>query len=93
MAFIDINDYNVDVIQSVGLPGGKLAADDNTATIPYDKATNGEVDLEYTITVPKTTRKKSYEICILLPADISPYIVCFFYQKPQYIVLSQYIIF
>ena len=70
----DINDYNVDVIQSVGLPGGKLAADDNTATIPYDKATNGEVDLEYTITVPKTTRKKSYEICILLPADISPYI-------------------
>lgn len=70
----DINDYNFDVIQSVGLPGGKLAADDNTATIPYDKATNGEVDLEYTITVPKTTRKKSYEICILLPADISPYI-------------------
>ena len=68
----DINDYNFDVIQSVGLPGGKLAADDNTATIPYDKTTNGEVDLEYTITVPKTTRKKSYEICIVLPADISP---------------------
>ena len=68
----DINDYNLDVIQSVGLTGGKLAADDNTATIPYDKATNGEVDLEYTITVSKTIRKKSYEIGIVLPADISP---------------------
>lgn len=68
----DINDYKLDVIQSVGLTGGKLAADDNTATIPYDKAANGEVDLEYTITVSKTTRKKSYEIGIVLPTDISP---------------------
>ncbi len=64
--------YTLDIRQNVGLPGGKTSADDSTAAIPYEKTTNGEVDLSYSITVPKTKKEKWYRVCILLPADIKP---------------------
>lgn len=64
--------YTLDIRQDVDLPGGKLSRDDSTAAIPYDKTRNGEVDLSYSITVPKTKKEKWYRVCILLPADIKP---------------------
>lgn len=66
------DNFTLDIRQSVNLPGGKAAGDDSTATIPYEKSTNGEVDLAYSITVPKTKKSKWYRLCILLPADINP---------------------
>lgn len=66
------DNYVLDIRQSVGLPGGKTAGDDSTATVPYAKTTNGEVDLAYVITVPKTKKLKYYRLCILLPADVKP---------------------
>lgn len=66
------DNYVLDIRQSVNLPGGKAAGDDSTATVPYAKTTNGEVDLAYAITVPKTKKMKYYRLCILLPADVKP---------------------
>lgn len=67
----DRNSYVCDIKQTVGLPSGTRVVLE-TPTIPYDKTVNGEVDLTYTITIPQTSRKKSYDIYILLPNDISP---------------------
>lgn len=66
------DNYTLDIRQSVNLPGGKVAGDDSTATIPYEKTTNGEVDLAYSITIPKTKKNKFYRICILMPVNINP---------------------
>lgn len=66
------DNYVLDIRQSVDLPGGKAAGDDSTATVPYAKTTNGEVDLAYAITVPKTKKLKYYRLCILLPANVKP---------------------